>query len=1010
MFKLLNRISWFISILMWNLVVSIFNYWYYGSVNIILWTLLGFILKKIFFSEHFIQERLEVFANWLETIIKSKKKSNKTEKIFSQPLQEKIEIIQEEVIDRNEVSQKMEITEEIPNISEKKSVEYEKEKNDFNSEPSDLELYIKKFFSENLLAKIGSILVFLWVVFLMSLLWSEISATGKIIIGFIIGFWTYISWVKLDKKWFIWESRILLWTWILINFLVILAWKYLLNFELFNLDPIETWFLATGITLLFLVLNTIFWVITSLVYKSRTLLLFSFIFAYLNPFFTGGNMDSPYTLIWYSMIVSLWALFVWIKQNDNILKYSAFILGNILFLLAPFQSEIWWISILISSAILWLLTIVTFVKTHPTKIPTIFIGNYIFIILLLFSGWDHNIISWTSSFISYMISILFFFGIWIWLFMKEIILSITSILIFPIFITLGLVFTGTLSLIAPALAVIVLAYLIGFNSIQANLSPVLKYVFFWLLWGFIFMINSFFSFNSIELNLTSFITVILITFIFLFTSYYLSTKKKSEFLYTIGTIGGILMLAPILVTKYITQFPDDIMNEVQKMITHNNMVDISIVAIITFALANIILPFINKQLISKESNIKNLLIWSIFGILFIGFQLFNYGNIYFPWISLGLAFWILAILYFILSYIMMNKIGIEKIKSEKNCKNIIFSYLFISISLFSLAIALIFSNNPEIISTVWLFEATILFYFFNQAKENKIGILWMILFIIWIVQLFELSASKWEFFFLIPLILIWWSFICNLKFLEDIKNWGLRISHDIFHILGIWVISKLLLDIIPSTWHGWSVWAISIFILILGVIYSYFSSKILKIFFLITFALFAFWHFIELDSILRNIDRDNVSYLRILQYITFVIIWITTYLWNKQPIRSYSNTVINSIFVLYTLAIISFFVFDIFATTFAITIFWWIVASLFLFYGINNEKIKMRTTWLYLLSLVLVKIFIFDIWYLDDAVTRVIALMIIWVLLIMISIQYTSKYWNNLIWEFNFKNFFSKKE
>jgi hypothetical protein len=53
----------------------------------------------------------------------------------------------------------------------------------------------------------------------------------------------------------------------------------------------------------------------------------------------------------------------------------------------------------------------------------------------------------------------------------------------------------------------------------------------------------------------------------------------------------------------------------------------------------------------------------------------------------------------------------------------VYSYLFISISLFSLSIALVFSNNPEIISTVWLFEATILFYFYHQTKEDKIGTL-----------------------------------------------------------------------------------------------------------------------------------------------------------------------------------------------------------------------------------------------------------------------------------------------
>ena len=975
----------------------------------IIWTAINaMIIKKIFFSENFIQERLEVFADWLAEILALKKNSKNTVKTDPNiALTDATQVITEAVEEPIQES-----TEKVTTHSEINSNDYEDEedtvvvKPEKISEPSAFEMYMKKFFSENILAKIGSILVFLWVVFLMSLIWNQIPDTLKVIIGFAIGFWTYFVWVKLDKKWYVWESRILLWTWILINFLVILAAKYILNFGLFNLDPVEMWFIATGITLLFLVLNTIFWVITSLVYNSRTLLVFSFIFAYINPFLTGGSMDTPYTLAGYSIVVSLWALYVGLKQNDNFLKYSAFIGWNILLLLAPFQSEIWWITLLVSSALLWLLTILSFTKSDVSKIPMIFIGNYIFIILLLISGWDNNILSATSSFISYMLSILFFFGIWIWLFLKELILSITSVLIFPILIILGLIFTWTVTFIVPALATLVLVYLVWFNNIQSSLSPVLKYVFFWLLWGFIFMVNSFFSFNSIDLTLSSFITVILITFVFLFTSYYLSTKKKSEFLYSIWTLGSIFMLMPILVqfqNVWLVKF------DTYKIDLLYSMETISIIAILLFALANIILPFVNKQLTQQWANIKNLLTWSIFGILFIGFQLFNYGSIYFPGVSLGLAFWILAILYFILSSIMMNKLWIENVKKEITEKNIVLSYLFISISLFSVAIALVFSNTPEIISTVWLFEATILFYFFNKTQENKIWVLGLVLFIIWVLQLFDLSASKWEYLFLIPLALIAISFVFNLKYLDS-KSGVLKNTHDVFHILWIGMMSVLLLDIIPSTGHGWSMLAIAVGISILSVIYAKFSSNILKIFFIIIFALFAFGQYEDLSRILRNIDRDELSYLRILQYATYMIMWAIVYLWNKINLKTFYNKFINIIFILYSLAIVSYFVYDMFSTTFAITIFWWLIASLFLFYWINVEKMKMRTSGLYLLSLVLWKIFIYDIWDLDDAVTRVIALMIIWVLLIIISIQYTSKYWNNLIWEFNIKNLFSEKQ
>ncbi|MGB2110904.1 MAG: hypothetical protein ACPHY8_03235 [Patescibacteria group bacterium] len=82
------------------------------------------------------------------------------------------------------------------------------------------------------------------------------------------------------------------------------------------------------------------------------------------------------------------------------------------------------------------------------------------------------------------------------------------------------------------------------------------------------------------------------------------------------------------------------------------------------------------------------------------------------------------------------------------------NYLFISISLLTLSIALIFSNNPEIISTAWIFEASILFYFFTKTKENKIFILGMILFIIGTILLGNVSVQTADYLFFIPFALI----------------------------------------------------------------------------------------------------------------------------------------------------------------------------------------------------------------------------------------------------------------
>lgn len=983
----------------------------------VIWSIaIWMIFKKIFLSEDFIITRLEFFAEWLEEIISSKQKKNQNihteipqeEKVvdLSQPLAQKEEIKQE-YIPEPDYTEKLQ--EKVDIISQENTSDYEDEPSDNYQEeykpeePSKIAIYIKNFFAENILAKIGSILVFLGVVFLMSLIWNQIPNVGKIIIGFAIGFTTYFTWIILDKKGLSWEARTLLWTWILINFLVILAWKHILwdNYS-------ES--IVVLVTFLFLILNTVFWVVTSLVYKSRTILLFSFIFAYINPFLTGGSSDNPYTLVGYSMIVSLGALFIGAKQNDNILKYSAFILGNILFLAAPFSisTEIWWITKLVASAILGFLTILNFSKKGVSNIPSVFIINYVFIILLLISGSDNSIISMTWSFISYMITILFFFGIWVWLFLKETLTSVATLLLFPILIVLGLIFSGSIALVTPALGIIVLAYLMSFNFLESTLAPAMKYLFFWILGWFIFMVNSFLSINSIELNIMSFLTVIVISFIFIFTSYYLSCRKNWEFLYSIWTLWGIFTLAPVLVaSRYIPNGSMESTGDTIMRMSQNSMFNISVIAIILFALSNWILPFINKNLTQKWANIQNLLIWSIFWILFIGFQLFNYWNQYFPGVTLWLSFGWLAIIYFILSYFMMNKIWVENVKSEVSSKNIVFSYLFVSISLFSLAIALVFANNPEIISTVWLFEATILFYFYSNTKENKVFSLWIILFIIWILQLFDLHVSKWEFLFLIPFSIIFISLVLNLKYLDK-QEWAGKVFHDLFHILWIWVLGALLIDIIPSTWHGWSTFWVSIFILVLWFLYSKVSSNILKIFFIVSLSIFMIDQLERLSDTLDKIDDKELSYLRILQYSAYGILTWAVVLWNKFNTSKVYNKFINGIFTVYTLFIISEFVLDIFNTTFAVTIFWAVISSILLFYGISSNKIKLRTIWLYLLTLVLGKIFLFDIWELDEAVTRVVALIAIWILLIVISTKYTKKYWNNLSWEFDFDNLIDK--
>lgn len=1018
MTKLLNRIALLLSILMWFFITFSlywisweFNNFYWDEtfsliiVSIIIWL----IFKKLFLSKSFIISRIDFFSKQIESKLKNTEITkdiwNESEKVSNNEKNNTYNMVNPIWEIKSMFSEKLEKVQEIK-TNLKTNISPKKENIIFKN--------IKNFFKENLLAKIGSILVFLWVLFLFSLVWNVLPSLWKIIIGFIIWFWVYFTWVILDTKWLKWESKILIWTWILINFLVILGGKFVLEWNVNSTDFFSTW-----ITFMFLILNTIFWVVSSIVYKSKTMLLFSFIFAYINPFLIWWNSTTPYTLIWYSSIVSIWAIIIWNRENSNLLKISAFILWNILFLAAPFNSEIWWIAKFIASSVLSLWILYNLYLNNYKRLNSIFITSFIFLILNLIYWSDNSLINNNISFITYLLSILVFFFVWITLFLKNVITSLVSIIFFPILILLWLLFVGDLYFIEISLWSIIIAYLIWFGLISSpsnnniNVSNGLKYFFFVLLWIFIFIVNSFLSFSLNGISFISFISIILVSFVFLISSYLFSKRTNLSYLYTIWTIWTVFILLPVInldLTILLKTIIDPIyeQNELLKLIK-----PFCISSIVLFWLVNTFWPFINKKLIKEKTNIKNLVIWLIIWALFLWWELYKYWLEYFPGISLWYAFAWLAIYYFILSFVFISNIWFENIKNEISYKNSLFGYLFISISIFSLSIALIFSNSPEVVSLIWLFEATILFYFFSKTKETKIFNAAILLFIIWIVKLLELKnyVETWDLVFIVPIALIIISFVLNIKYIDFLENKFRKNIHDIIHIIWMIIIATIIEKIVPQTNHGWSTLWIASFVGISGLIYNSFSSKILKTFFVLLVALFTLNQIESFNYITYRLQEDNLRFLISLQYLsTIIIIWIIAY-WNKFSKEKIHKIILNIMLGLYLLVIISTYIYDIFNNTFAITIFWWIISIILLINWISKDKIKLRTVWLYLLTLVLGKIFLYDIWYgLDNAVSRVVVFIILWVLLIVVSTRYSKKYGNNLVWEFNFKNLSSQNK
>ncbi len=1019
---LLNRFAWGIAILLWFLTSSIIFSWFWlyygwGLWSILYWIPFILLIKRFIFWEQFISEKL---SEWSKKAIATpvyeskafEQEQTRIEKI--EKIEEIIEVEEKQEIEKIEVEYKEE---------EYKSEYKEEEPSAFDIYMEKVGIYIKEFFATNTLAKIGGILLFMGVVYFLKWVagsfWESIGPVWRLIVWFIIGFSTFWTGTLLHAKWNKNEGLILIWLSILINYAVILSGRYLIGENMSGWDG----FLREGVTFGLLILNTIFWVVTSLVYNSRTLLIFSFVFAYLNPFIIWAESSGqPYTLIWYSFIISLGWLFLAERDKNMLLVFISFILWNLLFLAAPFSDSLWWNSKIILTSILSLLSIIlankntgeksSFLKLWDNSVVYLFWWTYLFVALhLLNSG---NYLSERLSFFVYIIILigLCLFSIKLILSDKKEAIGTRIFLFFPLIILFWLVFTDRLLFSPFVLAFTLIFYLFAFNTLQNKLSELFSYILFWVLWAFVFLfITSTPSLILIDgvIDVSHSSIIFITAFIFLLSSYYFSTKKNLSKLYSIGTIWTIALLFVTVVTKQDLQILEP------QIVFTNTLEIISVIAIIIFALANWALPFINKNLLEDRRNIWNLIAWSLAGVLFLAFEIYNFWEVYFSKTAEWLAFGGLAIVYFIQSFFIVQKIGAYSQQltnneggniQDESLRNVFYSYAWISVSLFSLAIAFVFSEYPEIISTVWLFEATILYYFYSQNKENKILFAWNILFAIWIFKLWLLLdvVQKEDYKFLVSFGVIAASLLLNIRFIDSLKDRALKIFHYIFHIIGIGILAGLLFKIIVSNGHGWSSFWIASFVSIIWFFYRQLQVEFLKWFFVIVLGVFAMFHIWEIEHIFRRLTRDDLEYLKIIQYIVTAMLVTNYFIWKTQ---SFFNKIVVTIISVYAFIISNIYILDIFGDMlwhFSLTIYWWVIASVLLFYGISKDAIKYRTIGLYFIILTTLKI-IYDVFFwFDDSWAKIAAFMGLWILFITISTLYTKKYGNNIFGELNFDN------
>lgn len=969
MLNILNRFAWIISIITWISIFAIGN-------DLFIIALFSIFITKFILSKNFIKNNILKNEQLAPDSMESGLKETDSNKI--QDNSNEIKDLYKNEVDIYEKNDWEKEKDELEIVEEQDKLE-------IVEEPSKIWIFISSFFAENLIAKIGWILISIWVIFLMSLVYTQVWEIAKIIIWFWIWFWVYFIWSILEKKWFKTEAMILFWTWILINYIVILGWRFVIWDN-------SDWFLSSGITFLFLILNTIFSIVTSFIYKSKNLLLFSTIFTFVIPFLIWNKDITPYLQVLYWLIISMWWLILsnYFKNNKSLdlskeLLFISLVWWNILFLTAPFWDNAnYFIIKMIAYNVVTFFTIFLAYKNKLHKyILTLLIISFTFLAFIMFSGSALSslwiLITFIIASLWFLISTSFFLIAWVWIWL-------IYLLFLPILFVLWFIFIWTTSSALILLPLFLISYLTIFIFWIWNLlTSALKYTFFLIIWVFLTIWNVYLN-SSLELNLWVFLVISFTAFLFLISTYYLSSKKDLSFLYSIGTIFSIFILLPIL---QITQ----------------NFVNLSIWALVIFFVVNYITPFINSNLIKND--IINLILGKIFWIIFIGSYLFAYWNEYFPWISLWLWFLLLALIYFSGWYMFFNKIEKSKNQNEivKINTNFIYTFLAIAISLFSISIALIFAESPAIIAMVWLFQSSIIFFFANKLQKEKIYYAWIILFIIWIAKFLQyltilwvdifnsnpdinyFSHIFWNIFILIPIFLNIIFFI-KTKFTSII--W-VNILHIIWVLIFTFNLSILFLSYMFNfLWYREDFWVLFVFLWILLFIFSILYNLIWNKF---TKYVLIFFVFITLFlHIFITNEFINYSLNYIITLIIITIYWIDLLFIKHKKILNYEN-IINifwKVILLYLFIITSIYVFYITNNAFFLTIYWWALSLIWINIWIFKKYKTLRIFWLYLIIITLWKIVFYDIWNsIDHLIIRVIAFIFVWWIMVYINILYS---------------------
>lgn len=875
--------------------------------------------------------------------------------------------------------------------------------------------WIVSFFQENLLAKIGGILLFLWVLFFLSLIYKYLDPIGKLSLGFMMGWLFFISGMIWEKRWYIKEGLTLLWVGILVNYLVILSGRYIIH------DSQGVMILTSTPTFILLIINSLISIVTSLYYRSENLLLFSFAIAYLNPLLIGSpKIDTPYGLLGYNAILTsasyLLSLMYSNKNEKNLVRYLLYtwcIWGNILAILAPLNihESFGFLIKIFATVIISLFPIFMSRETLSKKeILSYSVWGYIFLFFNIF--WLPSSGEYFNEVFSY---IWFLSTLFIFLFaivFKGILVQdnqtseLPLTMFIPFIFLLYMFYTHeTVLFFIPSFLIIFATYLIIFSLLKKAIGKQIQLYMFTLLWIVLMLFNGAFLLRGeIFNNLLDYSSIFITIAIFYLFCIYQSFKKDLSAAWVLWTFGTIIMTFPLLKTTGIEWY-------------------IWIVSLGVFLFTNLISIISNKNLTLWKIEPLALALLAQWGFLL--YEIHRYVFDYFKPdvhskllpdgsilslsqdVFLGSLYIILWVVYLFFSFLYFKKNSLKLDTQEPDMfqTNVFYTLAALWFSSIPLWITTIYGSSSGISISFIFVEIALLISLYSLASSKKIFLFAYALSIFSIIPILDFYSTieTGNYLLLWNIGLIFLTFISNIYFHAQAKKWEeLDASFHILQYFLLWAMYLLTIKVLPS-WFEYQNGVLSIVALVFALTFWKFWTKCTKA----SFPYFFLWllciHIINLWYEIESPLKESTNYL----YTFLFCLWAYGYTYFSKE----KNGLIFWGTIIYTIYTTTFYLQDYFDNNFAITIYWGILFVSLLAIWISYNFQKVRTFWLYILLLLLWKIIGYDIWtQLDGSLARVVALMFVGWIMIYVSMLYSKRGNLSIQKDLSLENFFWKWE